>query len=109
MQDFLEALEDLKAHIHDSEKGRSWKWLRIWENWMQSTKSITDTEREPLLSQCENPAVKDSAGSSNERLNPKLRNIPIEERRITNGLFRRIFHALRVIERDDGRFLVSLS
>ena len=106
MQDFLEALEDLKAHIQDEERGRSWKWLHIWERWgwTRGNRGSTDREREPLLPQ--DPPVKDISGPTSERIGSKNWHAPIEEKRITNSFFRRIFHALRIIERDDGRFYV---
>ena len=104
MQDFLEALEALKAYTHDSEKGRSWKWLHFWERWTQKKRSTIDPEREPLLPSSQDPPVKDIAGFAGERSVSKSRDTPLEEKQMASGLLRRIFHAMRIIERDDGRF-----
>ena len=104
MQDFLDALEDLKVHIDDSEKSRSWKWLHFWEKWTQRNRSSTDPEREPLLFPREDPTVNTTPSFTNERIISNPKNLPSGERRTTNGLFRRVFRALRIIERDDGKF-----
>ncbi|KAH8589429.1 Fusaric acid resistance protein-like-domain-containing protein [Bisporella sp. PMI_857] len=107
MQTFLASLEELKAHseIH---KRRSWNWLLFWKRWTKKQPVITDPEAEPLLSNSQSATVKDIPTIASDRRASKHWDVGIQERRITEGVYRRILHGLRILERDDVRFALKV-
>lgn len=104
MQNLLSILEDLKEQTEQT-KNRSWRWLRFWQHFPPHPKfNITaDPEQEPLIARNERPSTpKDIPEFAIERRNPKHSNAILKEKKVTAGLNSRIFHVLRVLERDNG-------
>ena len=102
MQTFLEILEELKEHT-ESNKTRSWNWLFFWRGWTSRWTGSQDPEITPLVPSSQGSAVRDVTDLTRERRDAKKWNTPVREKRIKEGLYRRILQGLRVLERDDGK------
>jgi len=104
MQNLLSILEELKEQTEYT-KNRSWKWLRFWQHFPPylGFSAATDPEQEPLIGRTERPSTpKDVPGLAIETRNLKHLNTVLKEKKMAAGLNSRIFHALRVLERDNG-------
>ena len=108
MQNFLAVLEELKEHI-DRDEGRSWKWLYFWTTWTEKRTTISDPEREPLLQLPQTASVGDVATIASERRAAKQWDLAVQERRFTEGFYRRLLRGLRILDRDDGEYLSILN
>ena len=111
MQTYLVILEELKEETTKT-KNRSWKWMLFWQkNETRFTSNAASDPEQGILIQQNGSNQPDSP--SNKHV-PELVmgrrgsawNAPNEERNVQRGLYRKILNVVRVLERDDGWFLM---
>jgi hypothetical protein len=103
LQNFLSILEDLKEQSEQG-KNRTWKWLRFWPRYFSSEDFVaaTDIEREALMGRSERSAVPKSVPELViERQHPRPLNFASRRKKVQAGFYSRLFHLLRILERDD--------
>jgi hypothetical protein len=106
MRNLLSILEDLKEQTEKTKK-RSWKWLRFWLHFPSYTglNTTSDAEQEPLLARPARPSTpKGVPELVIERQNSKYMKASLLEKKVKAGIYSRILHVTRVLERDDGLF-----
>lgn len=102
----MSILEDLKAHSEQT-KNRSWKWLRFWHNSHSDDdlETATDIEREPLMGRHQRHRVPIVVlEPTEEEYNSRRLTTVLLWKKLKAMFNKRLFHLLRIIKRDDGKF-----
>ncbi|TVY29561.1 Uncharacterized protein LHYA1_G000995 [Lachnellula hyalina] len=109
MQTYLSILEDLKDEIESSRR-RSWKWLLFWRSSQHPKTQNSDPEQESLIDQnAETEVPKGISSIQFQGRSPKTWTSETEGKGGAKaGLYRKLFHILRILGRDDVRFAVKV-
>jgi len=104
MQTYLSILEDLKDEIESSRR-RSWKWLLFWRSSQHPKTQNSDPEQESLIDQnAETEVPKGISSIQFQGWSPKTWTSETEGKGGAKaGLYRKLFHILRILGRDDGK------
>ena len=107
---FLEVLEDLKAAVERSRNIRTWRWLRFWQRFTRSKRSLSGSyspENERLLDQNDDTGLPSSISRAFGRAAAPLTSRRSEARQSHYWNFR-IWKFFEPLRQDDTKFAIKV-